>query len=384
MSTPSGIPENLKPLMEEREPPCLSVYLPTHRTHPENQQDPIRYKNLMTALEESLLREYDSGQSKALLESFHGLAEDADFWSHTWDGLAVFGAADLFQVFKLQQSVPALAIVARSFHLKPLLRAQQYNDRYQILSLNRRDIKLFEGSRTQLDEIDLASDVPATISEALGSELTEPHQTVASYGGTGLGSAMRHSHGSKRDEVEVDEERYFRAVDRAIFEHYSRPSGMPLMLAALPEYHALFHRVSHNTHLMKDGIEIDPTSLSLDQLRERAWSVVEPEFDARLQKRIDEYEHAKANGLGLDVLAKVATAAAQSRVGSLMVAADKRVPGKIAADTGELALSKLENPEVDDVLDDLAELVLQRGGEVVVIPEDKMPSTTGAAATLRF
>ncbi len=384
MSTPSGIPENFKPLMEEREPPCLSLYLPTHRTHPDNQQDPIRYKNLMTALEESLLREYDAGQAKALLEPFRTLTDDTGFWSHTWDGLAIFGAADFFQVFKLQQSVPSLAISALSFHLKPLLRAQQYGDRYQILSLNRRDIKLFEGSRNQLDEVDLASNVPGTIDEALGSELTEPHETVASYGGTGLGSAMRHSHGSKRDEVEVDEERYFRAVDRAIFEHYSRSSGMPLMLAALPEYHALFHRVSHNPHLMKEGIEIDPTSLSLDQLRERAWSVVEPEFDARLRKRIDEYEHAKANGLGLDVLAKVASAAAQSRVGSLMVAADKRVPGKIAADTGELTLSKLENPEVDDILDDLAELVLQRGGEVVVIPEDNMPSTTGAAATLRF
>ena len=110
------------------------------------------------------------------------LAADAAFWNHTLDGLAVLGGPDLFNVYRLQRPVHELAVVADSFHIKPLVRIMQSADRYQVLALNRREIKLFEGNRDVLDKIALAPGVPQTITEALGEELTEPHQTVASYG----------------------------------------------------------------------------------------------------------------------------------------------------------------------------------------------------------
>ena len=72
---------------------------------------------------------------------------------------------------------------------------------------------------------------------------------------------MRHGHGSKKDEVDVDADRFFRAVDRAVLEHHSRPSGLPLILAALPEHHNLFRQVSQNSFLLVDGIDIHPDAL---------------------------------------------------------------------------------------------------------------------------
>lgn len=44
----------------------------------------------------------------------------------------------------------------------------------------------------------------------------------------------------------------------------------------------------------------------------------------------------------------------------------------------------LNNPETDDVLDDLSEYVLKTGGEVVIVPAERMPTRTGAAAIYRF
>jgi len=137
---PSMIENNLRMLRAEHDPPCLSLYLPTHRRHPENRQDPIRYRNLLKALEESLLGQYSESEANTLLNPFRTLARDTAFWNHTWDGLAVLGAAGLFQVIKLQRPVSELAVVANSFHIKPLLRILQSADRYQVLSLNRRQI----------------------------------------------------------------------------------------------------------------------------------------------------------------------------------------------------------------------------------------------------
>ena len=54
------------------------------------------------------------------------------------------------------------------------------------------------------------------------------------------------------------------------------------------------------------------------------------------------------------------------------------------AQTGQITFGNLEDTQVDDLLDDLAELVLRKGGSVVVVPAADMPSKTGVAAAFRF
>ncbi|HEX6173384.1 MAG TPA: hypothetical protein VF089_05170 [Candidatus Binatia bacterium] len=371
-------------LLGAHEPPCLSLYQPTHRAYPENQQDPIRFKNLLKSLEQSLRQKYTTRDVKPLLQPFQDLSANQDFWNHTQDGLAVLGAPGLFRVYRLQRVVPELSVVADSFHIKPLIRILQSSDRYQLLGLNRREVKLFEGNRDALDEIEPAPGVPRTITDALGDELTEPHLTVASYGTGAAGPAMRHGHGAKKDEVDVDAERFFRAVDRAVLEHHSRPSGLPLILAALPEHHSLFRQVSQNSFLVSEAVDIHPDALSGEALRERAWRVIEPRYLARLATLVDEFGKAKSNGLGSDDAALIAEAAAAGRVATVLIEAERHVPGRIDQVSGRVEFGDLAHPEVDDLLDDIGELVLEKGGQVVVVPAERMPVETGVAAIYRF
>jgi len=226
--TTSLTSELLVGLSSVQERPCLSLYQPTHRHHPENQQDPIRFRNLVKELDASLREGYSTDEARQLLEPFEALADDVDFWNHMLDGLVVLGNPGTFRVLRLPQTLTALAVVADSFHTKPLRRFLQSVDRYQVLGLSLDKIRFFEGNRHALDEVDLAPGVPRTIAEALGEELTEPHQTVASYGGVGgAGKPMHHGHGGKADAADIDADRFFRAVDRAVLEHYSKPSGLP-------------------------------------------------------------------------------------------------------------------------------------------------------------
>jgi hypothetical protein len=373
-------------LLDNCDPPCLSLYQPTHRHHPDNQQDPIRFGNLVKALEESLLQQFPKDEIRPLLERFLALADDRDFWNHTLDGLAVLGARGMFRVYKLQRPVAELAVVADSFHIKPLMRVLQSADRYHVLGLNRKKIKLFEGNRDALDEIEPARGVPRTITEALGEELTEPHQTIASYGGLSGGhSPMHHGHGGRESDVDIDAERFFRAVDRAVLEHHSQPSGLPLILAALPEHHHMFHDVSHNPFLIQESIDIHPDALSsIDELRQRAWQLMEPRYLARLAALVEKFGNARSEGLGDDELAQVAKAVVGGRVATLLIEARREVPGRINAATGDIELDNLTHPEVDDVLDDLGTLVLKMGGQVVIVPTERMPTKTGIAAIYRY
>jgi Bacterial archaeo-eukaryotic release factor family 3 len=371
-------------LLEARDPPCLSLYQPTFRHHPENQQDPIRFRNLVRRMERSLEESSPTEDAGPLLAPFRALADDRDFWNTTHDGLAALGAANFFRVYKLQRPVDELAIVADSFHVKPLLRIVQSADRYQILGLDMQSVKLFEGNRDALAEVDLAAGVPRTITAALGEELTEPHQTVASYGMGAGGPATHHGHGAKKDEVDTDGERFFRAVDRAVLEHHSRPAQLPLLLAALPEHHALFHRVSRNPFLMQEGLEIHPDALEVDALRERAWQVVGPQYLARLADLVEGFGTAMSNDLGADDPAQVARAAVAGQIATLLIEADRQIPGRIDAATGAVEADELSKAGVDDMLDDLGEIVLRAGGQLVVVPSERMPTSTGLAAIYRY
>lgn len=80
----------------------------------------------------------------------------------------------------------------------------------------------------------------------------------------------------------------------------------------------------------------------------------------------------------------MAAGAANGQIATLLIEADRQIPGRIDGPTGQVEFKDLSHPEVDDLLDDLGELVLNTGGRVVVVPADRMPTTTGVAATCRF
>jgi len=373
-------------LLDNCEPPCLSLYQATHRHHPDNQQDPIRFVNLVKALEESLLERLPKQETRPLLEPFIALADDRDFWDHTLDGLAVLGAKGVFRVYKLHRPVIELAVVADSFHTKPLMRILQSTDRYHVLGLNRREVKLFEGNRDVLDEIQLHQDVPRTLTDALGEELTDPHLTVASYGGaSGSLSPAHHGHGGKDAEVDIDAERFFRTIDRGILKHHSQPSGLPLLLAALPEHHHMFHEISANPFLVDESIDVHPDALSsIEELRQRAWKLMEPRYLARLDTLVEAFGNARSKGFGDDDMEQVARAVVSGRVATMLIEARRVIPGRIDASTGDIESGDLADPNIDDLLDDLGMLALKMGGEVVVVPAALMPTKTGIAAIYRY
>jgi hypothetical protein len=374
--------DTLRALIQGHAGPCISIYQPTHRCHPENQQDPIRFKNLVRVAQASLRQRYSGTDD--LLAPMQALSADAGFWNHTLDGLAVLAAPGLFRVFQVQRPVKEMALVADTFHVKPLLRVVQSSDRYHVLCVTRQSARILEGNRDALDALDPAA-FPVDIEAALGDQLTEPHQTVASYGaGAGDRGPMFHGHGSRKDEVDKDTERYFRAVDRATIAQVSKPSGLPLVLAALPEHQPVFRAVSQNAALIDTGVDGNPEAMSVEQLRDAAWRAVEPMYLKRLAELTGAFTQGVVHQKATADLADAARAAIEGRVSHLLVEADRVRPGRIDAATGGIVDLPMDDPEVGDMLDDLAEAVLRTGGDVVVVPKDRMPSESGLAAILRY
>lgn len=374
--------DRLLALLADHEPPCISLYQPTSRHHPDNQQDPIRFKNLIRAADESLRRRYPTRDVRGLMKPLQELPADNQFWNHARDGLAVLTGAGVLDVFRLQRPVPELAIVADGFHVKPLLRYLQSADRFQVLALTRDRATVFEGNRYALDPAPLADDFPSRLEQVVKRERSEPGLSVASSS-AGVGSAkMLRGHGEAKHDA--DTEKFFRAVSQAVAAQFSKPSGLPLVLAALAEHHAMFRDVSQNPLLVADGLSANPGALSEDELQLQVWTVLEPHYLARLERLKKSYTAAAARQTGSADLADVARAAVAGQVETLLIEADRVSPGVIDRDSGSIRAGALESPLVDDMFDDLAELVLLKGGEVVVVPAEGMPTPAGLAAIYRF
>ncbi|MDO5667915.1 MAG: hypothetical protein Q4G44_08845 [Alcaligenaceae bacterium] len=379
--------QGLTYFLEKHEGPCLSLYQPTHRSHPENQQDPIRYKNLLRELEQSLAEKHSKAEIEAIMKPFHDLGDNREFWQQqTLDGLAILADQQKFQLFTLQRQPEEFAVVSDSFHLKPLLRISQTQDRFQVLCITRTDVQMYEGTRDGLDQVIFADDFPAHIDEATDVE-ADTAIPVTSYG---LGPSNRqgqvmHYQGGRKEAVQTDKERFLGAVARALHNNISKDAKLPVVLVGLSENLGIFRKNNQNPYVLEQEINIDPSSLTVGQLLEKAWALVEPVAAKRVQEEIARFNQAHGTGLANGDLNRTLAAILDGRVETLLVDAEKRVAGKIDREERRIELLEdFSDPEAEDILDDLAEMVLRRGGEVKIIPSQYMPTDTGLASIYRF
>lgn len=378
----------LTELFQKQEGPCLSLYQATHRSHPENAQDVIRFKNLVKDLENSLKSTYPKIETQSLLKPYYDLAENTDFWQHTLDGLVVLSNEHSFKVFHLQRPTPDFAVVSDSWHLKPLLRQLQTQDRYQVLCLSRATVALYEGNRDGLDSLIFEQAFPDTIEKALDPDQILEFNRPNAYNlgpATDPAPAMGQVHTTRKDETDAEVERFFRVVDKAVTDHVSQHSGLPLLLVCLPEHQGIFRKVSRNTHLVEQGISIDPGALTVQQLSQRAWEIMQPVAAQRVQDVVARFKKDHGTGLASDNLDLILPATLEDRVDTLLVDADQRIAGRVCRETQTIQYQpNFDAPDVEDVLDDVAEMVVRRGGKVMVVPSQYMPTQTGIAAIYRY
>ncbi len=371
------------PIIFESVGPFVSLYQATHRHSPENKQDRIKFRNSLRTMENSLKKICARNIMNTIMDPFYQIGKDQAFWYRTLDGLVILASQHNCIVYRLQRPVEDLLIIADSLHIKPLLRNFQSGDNYQLLGLSRNKFTLYEGNRYGIEQIELDPEKPLTMEEVLGDEHTEPHLSHWSTGGEG-GLTMFHGQGGKKDDADTDAEKYFKYVDRFVFENYSKKSKLPLILVATAENSSIFKKLSRNSYLMEASIKLSPESIEEEQLKAKAWELIEPVYLAKTKELVDSFEESKAKSYGSDDLEQIAQAAIENRVKTVLIEADRVVAGEIDISTGKIELfGELSEPIYADVLDDIAEIVLKNKGEVVVLPKERMPGATGAAAIYR-
>ncbi|GEK89868.1 hypothetical protein SAMN04488100_12739 [Alkalibacterium putridalgicola] len=364
-------------LLQENEV-VVSISLNSESNSFETEANQIQFQNLLKEAKEKLCEKYDEKYCDSLLEKVEGLRTNTDFWRKVTDSVIIYITPDDVYYYRLSVPVHNGTVVSDQAYILPLISNFQYISYYHLLCLNHDKFRLFNGRGNKVQEIELPEDAPTTLTKALGEELTGGALNVADYAG-GAGTGMFHGHNEKSNEVEIDQVNYFRAVDKYIYENFSKPTELPLVLFALPENIADFEKISKNEFLDDTKVEASPAQLSVNDIQDKTSEVVNEIVNRRYQKLVDRYEETTPEfKLGAQY-ADLAMASIQGKIDTLLLEDHYQVHGRID-ENGQYH----EGTETNIYVNQLVHNVLKTNGQVYVLKTASMPSDTGIAALLRF
>lgn len=309
--------------------PCLSIYANSEQELAEQ-----------TDKAESLcFRAYGAALSDRLMKPIHafcraGGTEEASY------PVALFSTVGFSGHARLPFSTRPLAVVARSFHVKPLLKWMQREHPFSLLALLDQEAVLYQGSLSFIEE-----------TERL------PYRELRTMDGA------------------------LHALDRAVYRSV-QGSRTPLILAGDHELIEVYRNVSGYRAIVDEAI-LDEAALSSNEtLLAAGVRILEPFLEQKESSLLSAYWSAERRGRTCSVLQELVQLALSRKVKHLFVNEKMNVWGKIDPDSGNFTYSSRQTEAEDDVLDDLAEIVIRNHGLVTVLPPEKMPNGLAACAIL--
>jgi hypothetical protein len=380
-------PAALKSLIAQQGKWCVSLYMPTHRAGREQQQDPIRLKNLLAQAETKLLANgLRRPEIQKLMQPAEELLWNKDFWQHPGDGLAIFLTNDSHKIYRLPVQFKEQLSTGTSFHFKPLLPCLGRGVKFYILALSLNNIRLFEGNADTISEIQL--NFPTSMEEALWTDDPERHLNMHSGSistGEGKGGAgIFHGHDPADDEKK-NILRFFQSIDDGLNDLLEE-KNLPMVLAGVEYLLPIFREASSHQNLLEDVIEGNPDRENLTELHEKAWEIIRPLFEESQKKAFEKFEQLKGqkSDLATSDLEEAVKAAVIGQVETIFVPLESQKWGRYDAANHKVTIKDEPETEDEDLFDFAATQTLLNSGQVFAVPPEQMPGGGEVAAILRY
>jgi hypothetical protein len=378
--------DEIRDLLQLPGKPCVSIYMPTVRAGSEAQQNPIRLKNLLRSVQEKLAETgMESAEAADLMAPVWDLVGDPTFWQELSEGLIVFRSPEVLRTYRLSTPLDELAMVNGRFHVKPLFTLLAQDRPFYVLAISLKDIRLIAATRDRAREVE-TPDVPRSLPEALGNLTRQYSQFQASTSSkTVARSPIFHGHGTGEDNLKAEIVQFFNLADKALMKYMDRDT--PVVLAGVEYLLPRYKETTEHPHVMDEGLTGNAEGLSPEELRDKAWEIVEPVLTADRRKAAERYGDFLGTGLASSRYDEILPAAQDGRIDTLFVARDVRLWGTYDPEARKARLQEDQDAQQkggEDLLDLAAILTFQNGGQVYAVPQQEVPDGQAMAAVFRY
>ena len=378
---------DLEQLAERDRPePHLSLFIPTHAFGAGTQTDPIRWKNLVSRVEQ-MLGEHGmpAAEIADLLNPAWQLRDDHHAWRYMSDGLALFLRPGWHRMFRVPVGVPEVATFGNRFVVGPLLRIVTGDSHFLVLTVSQRRVRLLEGSLQRVEELELA-EVPTSLRDVV--EAPEPRSNTMAFplasGSRGGGAAVFYGHGTADDDFKQNQVRSFLRQVADGLGDYLTGHELPMVLVGLDEMVSLYREVNRYPHVIDDVVRRNPDDLSADELHATAWPLVETMLAQELAAAVARFEEQHGTGLAVSDPAKIEEAARHGRVDTLFLSTEPWCWEQLGEDAAVVRLGADAAFAHCELLDRVAVDCLSARGHVYAVPAADVPGGGDVAAILRY
>ncbi len=369
----------IKKLIQKNGQHNVTITMPTEKIGDERQQNPIRFKNLLSSAAEQLkqrgMKETDAAD---YLKPAKELLGQPLFWSNMEHGMAVYLTTDYFEVFKLPYDMKEMVYVNKEFRITPLLPMVSINGSFCVLAISQEYIRLLRCTRTSINEI-TPDDIPVSMSDWL-DELPQPH--IQFHTGTERDGAKYFGHGASEEDRKEIAEQYFRDIEKSIT-RVMKQTNDPLLLAGLKSNTSLYKKINNYKRVLDSTIDRSPNNLAEVKLRDHGWDVIRDFFLSDLYESVDLYRDSPDERTSNDP-SEIITSTIMGKSAAIFIKKDLVRWGKYDDKNHKVMYrNKPDNGDVD-LMNWLSIKGIETGSNVYILPQDEMPDHSEVAALFRF
>lgn len=346
-----ALKEQLKRLAKEKDNPCVTISLNTHRTHPDNTHDVVLLKNLLKEAEERVIAEYEKRSVVSLLEKIGSVSKQIDV-NYNLDSLHIFLSNKTQEVVRMSMETSNGGVhISDHFALRTLIDNYVHSQHYFIMLLSQSGVKLFEA--VNADVIDEVKNDDFPFSE-------NRHYNT---------NAAKSSDSKHLDDLVRE---FLNKVDKALVKVHNE-TGLQCVVIATEDNFSRLQQVADKPGVYLGYVNIDYNNTATHHIAKQSWELIKVEQRKLRTDAIGEMKESVAHGLVLTDLQEIYQAAIDGRGDLLIIHKGFSQPVVMTSErTFDLVKDRATPNAIDDITSSIAWEVLYRNGRVFFTQQDEI------------
>ncbi len=346
-----ALKEQLQKLAKEKNSPCVSISLNTHRTHPDNTQDDILLRNLLKEAENRVINEFGRKSVAPLLEKIRKVNEEIDV-NHNLDSLHIYLSNSTQEVVRSSWKTEVNSVhISDGFALRPLIKNYTRNVNYLVMLLSQSGVRLFEAVNNDITGEVKNDDFP--FSENKHNNTDPDRVSDARY----LDDLVRE---------------FLNKVDKALVKVHNETDLKCVVIATEDNYSRLL-QVADKPGVYLGYASIDYNRVETHHIAKQSWELVKEKEEHSRTEAVKEMQEAVAQGKVLTDLQEIYQAAIDGR-GDLLIVHKDFSQAVVMKDerTFDLVDDAGKPNTIDDITSTIAWEVISKKGRVIFTSQDEI------------